>query len=104
MPGYITAYVATVRRNRERLENELTDLGLPFWKSYANFVLVQLGASREVFVQRMRACGILVRDRDKDPGCAGCVRISIGTDLQTSVLISALRFVMGEFRAAEVQV
>ncbi len=99
---YVTSYVAAIRRSRARLEAELKELGLTFWKSHANFVLVRFGAAREAFVARMRACGILVRDRDKDPGCAGCVRITVGTDEQTDVLISALRFVIGELRAEEV--
>ena len=99
---YVTTYVEAVRRNRARLEAELSALGLTYWKSRANFVLVRLGAAREPFISRMRECGILVRDRDKDPGCAGCVRIGVGTDEQTNVLISALRFVLGELRDAEV--
>ncbi len=33
----------------------------------------------------MRRRGILLRDRNSDPGCAGCVRITIGTDAQTDV-------------------
>lgn len=100
---YVMNYVAAVGRSRARLEAELGALGLTHWKSNANFVLVRLGASRESFVARMRECGILVRDRDKDPGCSGCVRITVGTNDQTNVLISALRFVIGELRqSAEV--
>ena len=95
---YVAAYVEAVRRSRARVEAELDALGLTYWKSRANFVLVRLGAFRERFVARMRDCGILVRDRHQDPGCSGCVRISIGTDKQTDVLISALRYVIGELR------
>jgi histidinol-phosphate aminotransferase len=95
---YVAGYVAAVRRSRARLESELQALGLTYWKSQANFVLVRLGAALEMFVARMRECGILVRDRDQDPGCAGCVRISVGTEEQTNVLISALRFIVAELR------
>ena len=38
----------------------------------------------------MRQRGILVRDRSTDPGCEGCVRITIGSDAQTTRLIDAL--------------
>ncbi len=100
---YVRSYVAAVLRSRARLEAELDALGLTYWKSSANFVLVRLGASRESFLTRMRDRGILVRDRHSDPGCTGCVRISVGTDDQTEVFISALRAVIGDLRqAAEV--
>jgi histidinol-phosphate aminotransferase len=32
-----------------------------------------------------------VRDRSSDPGCDGCVRITVGTDEQMDRLIPALR-------------
>ena len=32
----------------------------------------------------MRDRGVLVRDRSGDPGCDGCVRITIGTREQTA--------------------
>jgi histidinol-phosphate aminotransferase len=39
----------------------------------------------------MKRRGILVRDRNSDPGCDGCVRITLGTDEQTERLIGELR-------------
>jgi histidinol-phosphate/aromatic aminotransferase/cobyric acid decarboxylase-like protein len=44
----------------------------------------------------MRQRGILVRDRNRDPGCTGCVRITIGTDVQTDVAIRAVAEVLTE--------
>ena len=44
----------------------------------------------------MRERGILVRDRFSDPGCEGCVRITIGTEGQTLRLIAALQEVARE--------
>jgi len=46
----------------------------------------------------MRQRGILVRDRSTDPGCKGCVRITIGTTEQTDRLIAALREVAAELK------
>jgi histidinol-phosphate aminotransferase len=97
---YVRAYVDQVRRNRERLEVEFQNLELPFWKSEGNFILVRLGAARLSFISRMRQRGILIRDRDADPGCAGCVRITVGTDEQTSLLINALHSALGEIKMA----
>lgn len=99
--NYVADYVAGVRRNRVRVESALEALGLRFWRSEANFVLVRIGAAREQFVRLLRERGILVRSRDRDPGCAGCVRITVGGDAETETLLGALRSVTGELRAAE---
>jgi len=54
-------------------------------------VLVRIGQRHDDFVRAMRERGILVRDRSRDPGCDGCVRISVGSNAQTERLIVALR-------------
>jgi hypothetical protein len=41
-------------------------------------------------VEQMRRRGILVRDRNSDPGCAGCVRITLGNRGQTGRLLREL--------------
>jgi histidinol-phosphate aminotransferase len=88
---FVASYVAAVKRGRERLTLEFAAQGIRFWPSEANFVLAYLGEFRIAFVQEMRRRGILVRDRNNDPGCGGCVRITMGTDAQTDQLISELR-------------
>lgn len=88
---YVRQYVAEVRQGRERLEQELGSLNMRFWPSQANFVLVRIGERHEAFVRAMRERGILVRDRSRDPGCDGCVRISVGSNAQTERLLVALR-------------
>jgi histidinol-phosphate aminotransferase len=93
---YVGGYVAQVHTNRERLQQELGSLGLQYWPSHANFVLVRIGESHAEFVQALRARGILVRDRHSDPGCEGCVRLTVGTDEHTQTLIVALREVVEE--------
>ena len=95
---YVQKYVAEVRRGRERLEKELAALGLVFWPSQANFVLARIGVESGRFVRAMRERGILVRDRSSDPGCQGCVRMTLGSAEQTERLIEALRAVTGELK------
>lgn len=97
---YVADYVADVKRNRASVQNELDALGLKYWKSAANFVLVRIGDARLTFLRAMRERGILVRDRNSDPGCAGCVRITIGNDEQTNHFIEALRELVPQLRAA----
>jgi histidinol-phosphate aminotransferase len=87
---FVADYVTQIRQGRARLEKELGRLGIRFWRSHANFVLIKIGDKRVEFVQAMRTRGILVRDRNSDPGCAGCVRITIGTKEQMDRLLVAL--------------
>ena len=99
---YIEEYVAEVRRGRECLEKELAVLGVKYWPSQANFVLALIGAESGRFVRAMRERGILVRDRSSDPGCQGCVRMTLGSREQTDRLIEALRVIVPELKIARV--
>ncbi len=65
---YVSRYVAQVLSNRDKLQQELGNLGLDYWPSHANFVLVRIGSAHAEFVQALRNRGILVRDRHADPG------------------------------------
>jgi histidinol-phosphate aminotransferase len=95
---YVEHYVAEVRRGRAILERELSSLGLHYWPSRANFVPVRIGEAHAEFVQALRTRGILVRDRNSDPRCEGCVRLTVGSDEHTQTLISALREVVEDLR------
>jgi histidinol-phosphate aminotransferase len=93
---HIADYIAQVKRNRDKLQLELGSLGLRYWPSHANFVLARIGPSHAEFVRALRDRGILVRDRDSDPGCEGCVRLTVGIDAHTQTLITALHEVTEE--------
>lgn len=101
---YVASYVSQVKAGRKRLEQEFASLGLQYWASQANFVLARFGEFRKPFVEEMRRRGILVRDRNSDPGCEGCVRITVGTTEQTDRLLTELRAALEAigFRATEV--
>jgi histidinol-phosphate aminotransferase len=87
---YIRSYVAQVKTGRAQIEHALRGLGIECWPSAANFVLARIGQARERFVAEMRQRGVLVRDRHHDPGCAGCVRITVGTDEHNQRLLAAV--------------
>jgi histidinol-phosphate aminotransferase len=87
---YIAGYIAQVLEGRSRLEHFYLEQRIPYWPSQANFVLAYFGSYRQAFVAEMRQRGILVRDRNSDPGCAGCVRITLGNRLQTEHLLREL--------------
>src|SRR5579859_6496660 len=98
---YIQQYVKNVLDARSMLERALEANSIPFWPSHANFVLARIGASAAdsaAFVQQMRAREILVRDRSADPGCEGCVRITLGPKAHTAKLLKALHETLHELR------
>jgi len=94
--AYVNDYVSGVCEGRERLQGELQQLGVPFWPSRANFVLLRMGDANRAFIAAMREHGILVRDRSRDPGCEDCVRITLGSPEQTDQLLTVLREVLSE--------
>jgi len=87
---YLRWYTEEVLASRTAFDSSLTRLSVPYWPSQANFVLVAIGARHSAFVEAMRARNVLVRDRSSDPGCDGCVRITLGTRVQTQQAIAAL--------------
>jgi histidinol-phosphate aminotransferase len=87
---FVEGYAAEVCRGRERLEAKFRSLGVRYWPSHANFVLADLGSCAKAFVAAMGNRGILVRDRSSDPGCEGCVRITVGTTEQMDLMLATL--------------
>jgi histidinol-phosphate aminotransferase len=89
--SFVSEHVAQIKRGREQLAQLLNDLGLPFWPSQTNFVLVCVGHAAKVFVEAMKRRSILVRDFSASPGCEGCVRITVGTPKQMEEALPAIR-------------
>jgi histidinol-phosphate aminotransferase len=83
-------YCAQVAQSRELLYEACGRLGLRFWPSDANFVLVRLGGRCQEIVSRLGARGIFIRDRSGEPGCAGCARITTGVVAHTQACVAAL--------------
>ncbi len=99
---YVNQYVDQIRQGREELQREFAKWGVRYWPSQANFVLASFGPLKTALIQSMRSRGILVRDRSRDYGCEGCVRITLGTTEQTARLLQALRETLAELGAKEV--
>jgi histidinol-phosphate aminotransferase len=96
--AFVRDHVAQVKQGRERLAQLFSELGLRFWPSQTNFVLLRLGASAKTFLEAMRQRGVLVRDSSSNPGCEGCVRITVGTPKQMDKVLSAIREAVAEAR------
>jgi histidinol-phosphate aminotransferase len=93
---YVADYLRQVFDGRLRLQSLFAELGLHYWPSLANFVLVRIGPQYRKFIEAMQRRGILVRDRSSDPRCEGCVRITIGNAEQSERLLVAVREAVGE--------
>jgi histidinol-phosphate aminotransferase len=87
---FLPRYAADVARSRELLYAACARLGLEYWKSAANFVLVRVGDPVLPFVNALADKNIHVRDRSKDPATPGCIRITTGLIEHTEAAISAL--------------
>jgi histidinol-phosphate aminotransferase len=89
--AYIAWYAEQIRIGRERMMGGLAELGVSYFPSAANFVLMKIGPLHKELVAAMRAHGVLLRDRSADPGCDGYVRITIGVGDQVVQGLEALK-------------
>jgi histidinol-phosphate aminotransferase len=96
---FVSDYVSQVKQGRERLTKLCEELGLRFWPSSANFVLVHVGTSCERFVEAMARRGVQVRNLSANPGCEGCVRITVGTRSQMDGVLQLMRDAIIETRS-----
>jgi histidinol-phosphate aminotransferase len=96
--AYLKWYVDEVLRGRELFTAALRRLGISYWPSEANFILTKIGPKHREFAAAMRRHDVLVRDRSSDPGCDGCVRITIGTLEHTALGLQALKESLAEIR------
>jgi len=93
---YLSWYTEQVRVGRERMMDGLRELGVPFFPSHANFVLMNIGPKHAEMVKAMRQHGVLLRDRSTDPGCDGFVRITIGVEEHVTLGLAALKNSLNE--------
>jgi histidinol-phosphate aminotransferase len=89
--AYVQWYAGQVNTGRARMMDGLRALGIDFFPSEANFVLMKIGTKHKELVSAMRARGVLLRDRSADPGCAGYVRITVGIEEHVTRGLVALR-------------
>lgn len=97
--AYLEWYVGEVIAARAEFANALDEADVRRWPSHANFILVEIGARHAEFVRLMSAGGVLVRDRSNDPGCDGCVRITIGTREQMREAVGVLNQTLETLRS-----
>jgi histidinol-phosphate aminotransferase len=87
---FLPRYAAQVVESRERLYAACRRLGLEYWPSLANYVMVRVGDPVAPYVQALARRGVHVRDRSKDPTTPGCIRVTAGILEHTDAAIEAL--------------
>jgi histidinol-phosphate aminotransferase len=88
--AYFDWYLAEVTRSKTLLYEAFDRLGVQHWNSAANFVLARFEGDCGRIAQGLAARGVHVRDRSRDAGCAGCLRITAGVADHTRAFIDAL--------------
>lgn len=91
---HVTNYLRQVQESKALLYAACDRLGLAYWKSAANFVLVCAGDRTEALVAGAGARGVYIRDRSTEPGCAGCIRIGAGIVEHTRRCIAVMEEVL----------
>jgi len=87
-------YVDQVQQSRALVYAFCERLGLTCWESGANFVLVRVGPRSVEIAAALASRGVVVRDRSRDAGCAGCIRITTGVVEHTTRCLAALEDVL----------
>jgi histidinol-phosphate aminotransferase len=90
---FVADYVAQVRSTREWLRHELEQLNFKCWASHGNFILCRFGDEKKAILEALRERNIALRDR---PDCEGCVRITIGKQLEMERLLAELKQVLSQ--------
>ncbi len=89
--AWMRANAEKVKASRTKLIGALEQLGFQLWPSQANFIMARpaQGDARRLY-EGLKERGILVRYWDR-PRLADKMRISVGTDQENEVLLTALR-------------
>lgn len=90
--GEITDEVAQIIACRHVLADVLKQLRCVqrVYRSDANFLLVRVGDADRLY-DYLLARGIVVRNRNRVPGCSGCLRLTVGTPEENELLIKTLK-------------
>ena len=81
-----------ILQGRSRLRRELASIPIVrrVYPTDANFFLVDVGDADRVY-QDLVGQGIIVRNRNRVTLCRGCLRITVGTEVENMLLIAALK-------------
>jgi histidinol-phosphate aminotransferase len=91
---YVNDYLQQVQASKALLYAACDRMGLKYWPSDANFVLVRVGSRIDEVVAGAKERGVYLRNRSTEPGCEGCLRIATGIVEHTKRGIAAIEEVL----------
>jgi len=86
---FIDETVAVVKKGRAYLYEQLDRLGIHYWKSQGNFILIRPDMPTSDFEDKMLMEGVMVRPV-ANFGAPGCVRVTIGVQEANEAFVAAL--------------
>lgn len=89
-PSFREWYLAQANESKALVYAACERAGLKYWKSAANFVLIDGGSRVRELVDGMIAKGVFVRDRTKDPSTPTCFRLTTGVVEHTRKAVETL--------------
>jgi histidinol-phosphate aminotransferase len=92
--AFLDRYRAEVEESRQRLYAACDRLGLRYWPSAANFVLIDAGSRAAALASGAAARGVYLRDRSKEAGLEGCLRVGAGIVSHTQRCIDVFEEVL----------
>jgi histidinol-phosphate aminotransferase len=92
-PDFRAWYLAQASESKALVYAACERAGLTYWKSAANFVLIDGGAHARAIIDGLVGRQVLVRDRTTDPACPNCFRLTTGVVAHTRKAVEALEAV-----------
>ncbi len=92
--AYVKGYLEQVKASKALLYAACDRMGIKYWQSDANFVLVRIGDRLDDVIRGAKERGIYLRNRATEPGCEGCLRMATGIVEHTRRGIAAIEEVL----------
>jgi len=96
---FIARSITNNEDGRAYLYRELDRLGVPYYRTAANFVALEVPIQADAAYEALLERGIIVRSGD-GLGMPGRLRVSIGTPSENAAFIAAFEALLGVWRRA----
>jgi histidinol-phosphate aminotransferase len=97
-PSFREWYLGQANESKQIVYAACDRAGLTYWKSAANFVLIDGGTRARAIIDGMIAKGVFVRDRTKDPATPTCFRLTTGVVEHTRHAVETLEALCARLR------